>query len=309
MKKFITYSALFTLFLLLVGIPLEYSLRQIPNPFTYKRYLMEEKGESMKHIIIGSSVALYGIDPACLPDSTYNLAFSAQCPRYNKAQLEKYIDCLPNLKSVIWGIAGHILWCDEFEQKDENIAYHNIYMDIRFGYNLLHYSEVLSSGKLSFRKWGKYYLMHKETMRCDTLGMDYSTELSGKDKNWLDAIPKYVNKHARFRKGKKANKIYRFNIQQMNDVAKLCHDKGVMLYIVIPPFYKDYYKLMDKEQLQQMCTAIKGVADQWENVRWYNYSNDGRFVEDDFFDGNHLTSDVGAKKFATILRKDIYGME
>ncbi|MDR0745942.1 MAG: hypothetical protein LBF17_05560 [Mediterranea sp.] len=82
-----------------------------------------------------------------------------------------------------------------------------------------------------------------------------------------------------------------------------------MLHVVIPPFYKDYYNLMDKEQLRQMCTAIKDVADKWENVRWYNYSNDNRFVEDDFFDGNHLTSDVGAKKFAKILRKDVYGME
>jgi hypothetical protein len=271
---------------------------------------MEEKGESMKHIVIGSSVALDGIHPACLPDSAYNLAFSAQWPRYNKAQLEKYIDCLPNLKSVIWGIAYQALWEDEVEGDNRmKIAYYNIYMNIRFGYNLLYYSELLSAGKSSFMKWAKYYLMHKETMRCDTLGMDaYTEELSGKDKNWLDAIPAVVSDHTKF-KDKKADEIYRFNIQRMNDVAKLCHDRGVMLYIVITPLYKDYYKLTDKEQLQQMCTAIKDVADQWGNVRWYNYSNDDRFVEDDFFDGNHLTSDVGAKKFATILRKEIYGME
>ncbi|MDR0657446.1 MAG: hypothetical protein LBG18_00675 [Mediterranea sp.] len=314
MKTFLKYSGLFSLFLFLFCIAFEYSVRQIPNPFSYKRYLLEEKGSGIKHIVIGSSVALDGIDPACLPDSAYNLAISAQDLRYNKAQLEKYIDCLPNLKSVIWGIGYHLLWKDNVEEGDheELIAYHNIYMDIRFGYNLLHHSEFLSSGYLSLMKWSKYYLRHEKTMRCDTLGLDYSEELSEKEKDrkkWLRTISKDVIPHNMTLKDEKTDRLFRSNIQRMNDVAKLCHDRGIMLYIVIPPVYREYYKLTNNEQLQQMCTAIKDVADQWDNVCWYNYFNDDRFVEDDFFNGNHLTSDVGAKKFATILRKDIYGME
>ena len=312
MKTFLKYSGLFSLFLLLFCIAFEYSLRQIPNPFSYKRYLLEEKGSGIKHIVIGSSVALNGIDPACLPDSTYNLAISGQDPRYNKAQFEKYINCLPNLKSVIWGIAFHLPWRDDFEEGHANIAYYNIYMDIRFGYNLLHHSESLSTGYLSLSKWFRYYIKHKKTMHCDSLGFEPSIGLSKKEKDrkkWLRTISKDVIPHNMELKDKKTDRLFRSNIQRMNDVAKLCHDRGVMLYIVIPPVYREYYKLTNNEQLQQMCTAIKDVADQWDNVCWYNYFNDDRFVEDDFFDGNHLTSDVGAKKFATILRKDIYGME
>jgi hypothetical protein len=309
MKTFLKRSGLFSLFLFLFGIAFEYSSRQIPNIFSYKRYLLEEKGSGMKHILIGSSVVANSIDPAYLSDSAYNFATAAQWPRYNKAQLEKYIDCLPNLKSVIWGVAYQALWKDDFEEN--KIAYYTIYMDIRFGHNLLHYSELLSSGRSSLKKWSAYYLKHKKTVHCDTLGLEYTIGLAKKEKDkkkWLNAIRRDVKEHTAL-KDEKADRIFRSNVQRMHDVAKLCHDRGVMLYIVIPPVHKEYDKLVNHEQLRQMYTAIKDVADHWENVRWYDYFNDDRFTEDDFFDGNHLTSDIGAKKFATILRKDIYGME
>ncbi|MCD8181956.1 MAG: hypothetical protein LUE99_01390 [Bacteroides sp.] len=55
-----------------------------------------------------------------------------------------------------------------------------------------------------------------------------------------------------------------------------------------------------------MNTALAEVAAQWDNVRFYNYFDDERFEEDDFHNGNHLSSDVGATKFTQILRKDIW---
>lgn len=55
-----------------------------------------------------------------------------------------------------------------------------------------------------------------------------------------------------------------------------------------------------------MFLAIREVADKWDNVSAYDYFKDNRFVADDFYDGNHLTSDVGAVKFGNILREDIF---
>lgn len=316
MKKFLKTVCLFSLPLLLLGIGFEYSLRQIPNPFRFKRNLLEEKGGQIKTMIIGSSVADYGIDPSCLPDSTYNLAVSGQWFRYNEGQLEKYIDRLPHLKNVIWGIAYQALWSDEYEsgvffqdsKNDESIAYHSIYMDISFDHNLIHRSELLSAGKICFEKWSKHYLRHEKTMSCDSSGLDHTYDLSEKEKDkrkWLNAIPKAIRIHTAL-DNEKAERVYRQNIQRMHSVAKLCHDKGVKLYLVIPPTYKMYYDNVDEKQLQRMRLAIQEVADKWDNVSWYDYFKDNRFVEDDFYDGNHLTSDVGAVKFGNILRKEIF---
>lgn len=318
MKKFLKTICLFSLPLLLLCIGLEYSLRQVPNPFQFKRYLLEGKGKEIKNMIIGSSVVDYGIDPACLPDSTYNLAVSGQWFRYNKAQLEKYIDSLPHLRNVIWGIAYQALWEDEYEAdvflqdtkgEDDKIAYHTIYMDISFDNNWIHESELLSAGRLCFEKWSKHYLMHERTMYCDSLGLDHKYDLSEKEENknkWLKAIPKSIKMHTALR-NEKAESIYRQNIRRMHEVAELCHGRGVKLYLVVPPTYNLYHENIDEEQLHHMYSAIKSVADKWDNVSCHDYFKDKRFVEDDFFDGNHLTSDVGAVKFGRILRKDIFG--
>ena len=314
MKKFLKYICLFSFLLLLSVAGFEYMLRQIPNPYLFKKHLLENKGTGIKNMIIGSSVVDYGINPAYLPDSTYNLAISSQSPRYNQAILEKYINDLPHLKNVIWGLCYQILWRDEYEQgvfpqdnkADNEIASYNIYMDICFDNNPLHYSEVLSGGPI-FEKWSKYYLLHGETVHCDSLGLDHTYDFV--NKGWQATVANIVKKgHTRL-KNEKAAKVFSQNVQRMNEVAKLCHDKGINLYIVIPPTYKDYYELADNEQLQQMYSAIKNLASQWENVFWYDYLKDSRFNEEDFHDGNHLTSDTGAKKFAIILRKDIWGKE
>lgn len=313
MKKFLKYLCLFSLPLLLCAIGLEYMLRQVPNPYTYKRYLLEKKGEGIKNMIIGSSVVDYGIDPSYLPDSTYNLAISGQWFRYNEAQLEKYIDDLPHLKRVIWGVSFQALWSDEYEEgvffqirkEDSEIAYHKIYMDLSFDNDWRHSVELISTWDVAFEKWSKHYILRDKTMYCDSLGLDHKDDLSDKEDDWLTDIPRSMKMHTAL-KNEKAERVYRQNVQRMNNVAKLCHDRGIELYIVIPPTYRKYYELADSAQLQKMYGAIEQLADKWDNVYWYDYFKDDRFEEDDFHDGNHLTSDVGAVKFAKILNEDLF---
>lgn len=322
MKKFLRYIVLFSLPLVVLCLGVEYMLRQIPNPYTFKRYLLEEKGAGIKNMIIGSSVVNQGVDPSLLPDSTYNLAFSGQFIRYNKAQLEKFIDSLPNLKCIIWGISTQALWADESESgvlfqdriASECIAYYTIYMDISFDDNWLHHSEFLSSPATIWReKWTKYYLQHKKTMYCDSFGLDHKydssekyEEYKGDMDKWLKDIPVGAKKHTPLHNGK-AERIYRQNVRCMDDVARLCHDRGIRLCLVVPPVYQEYCKLISDWQKQQIYSTLGEVAGKWDNVSWYNYFEDLRFVKDDFYNANHLTSDGGAGKFSRILMKDLFG--
>lgn len=85
-----------------------------------------------------------------------------------------------------------------------------------------------------------------------------------------------------------------------------CVRLGGRLYLVVPPTYSLYYENVDEGQLYRMYSALKAVADKWDNVSWHDYFKDSCFVENDFFDGNHLTSDVGAVKFGKILQKDLF---
>ena len=309
MKKFILISIIFSIPFILFIVSLEYSLRKIPNGFTLKNELLVKKGLSIKHLIIGSSVAADGINPLYLPDSTYNLAVSGQWFRFNKAILEKHIDKMPNLKSVILGIAYQALWSDEIssdgafinnlgEENRHRLACYNLYMDICFDRNPLRLSELLSSSRLSLKKWYKYYVMGEDVVPYDSLGA-YKTAPNLTDDRFDDL--KARAEWLRRLKNDISSKMYQENIQRMNEMARLCNEKGIALYIVITPHYKGFCELADKEQITEMKEAIKSVTDKWDNVYMYDYFYDSRFSDEDFANGNHLSKDKGAEKFSKIL--------
>ena len=129
-KKFLIYVGIFSLSLIFAGGK-EYMLRQVPNPLVNKRSLLENHAKEIKTLIIGSSVVNCSVNPVYLSDSTYNLAISGEWFRFNQALFERYVDDLPSLKNVIWGICVHSLWSDDSEEVDESsIINRKIYMTL-----------------------------------------------------------------------------------------------------------------------------------------------------------------------------------
>lgn len=303
MKKFLICVGLFSLSLILLTGGIEYMLRRVPNSFVYKRQLMEQKGDRIKTCILGNSVVDYGINPAFLGDSTYNLALSGQWFRFNQCMLEQYIDKMPNLKNVIWGIASYALWVDDVDEVD--VVYHQIYMDMGQGSHLLPTSELIRLRGYALRKWSKYYVAHGVTMHCDSLGFDHSYLPERRGKYWREDIPGLVRHQCSWKDKDKNGDLYRANIRRMHEMARLCQERGIHLYLVVPPVHPAYYRLADKAQLTLIHEAMADVAARWSNVDCLDYLGDSRFDDDDFYDGNHLNSTVGANKFSKILKADL----
>ena len=281
-------------------------LRQVPNALAFKKELIEKHTQDTKNLIIGSSVVNCGINPAYLADSTYNLAISGEWFRFNQILLEKYIQQMPQLKNVFWGICFHSLWSDDNEKTDiSSIVNHQIYMGISRNHNKLHNIELLSLGSLCMRKWSKYYIQRRPTMRCDSLGVDHSYDSKFKDNNWLEDIPDLVADQHKPMLADTNGDLYRENISRMHQIAQVCKSKGITLYLVMPPVHPTYFQLMNQEQLTLIHNAITEVTNKWENVHSLEYFGDTRFNDEDFYDGNHLSSDIGAIKFTKILKGDI----
>ena len=306
MKKFLTYICLFSSLLLVLGIGFEVMLRRIPNSYKFKQEIIEKNSDKVKNLIIGSSVTNCSINPAYLADSTYNISLSGQWLRYNRILLERYIGQLPHLQNVIWGISYQTLWIDDCISQDKiSIANHKIYMGIETDKDPLYNIELIATGSISFRKWSKYYLLHKKTMACDSLGLDHGFDSTERSHAWLQDIPRLIKGHSAPQEPA-AEQTFRDNIRRLNDVAGLCRSKGINLYLVIPPVHKLYYELTYPAQVAQMHTALEEIAAKWDNVRLYSYFNDNRFGDDDFHSGNHLSADIGAIKFTQILQHDIW---
>lgn len=306
MKQFLLQCSLFVTLLALLGIGLEYMLRSVPNAYAYKRSLIEASPQKVKYLFIGNSVIAHGINPSCFADSALNIAFPGQHIRYNKVFLEKYIDRLPHLERIYWGISYQSLWEDEeggphTPAQDDLLAYYHIYLGLPSASSWRHRSELLATGDLAFKKWWKHYIADKPTMLCDSLGLDHS--MDGKKKPTTQRKARQLAaRHTLFQE-KDAPLFYRNNVRALHETARLCARKGIRLCFIVPPVGKLYAQETNREQwalIQQTLTDLSRE----EQVEVYDYFYDPRFEESDFYDANHLNASQGACKLAHILQKE-----
>ena len=304
MKRFIKNILIFSSLILLLGGVLEYMLRQTPNPFKYKTQLLAKHSTKTETLIFGSSVANCGIVPAYFPRITYNVAISGEWNRFNKMLLEKYIDKMPNLKTLVWGQCYHSLWMDDTDLFSErSIVDHKLYMGIEAENSWKYSSELISLKAMALRKWSKYYLLHQPTMHCDSTGLDHSFDREQRNSVWREEITKLVKDQTIDRMA--YAQLYEENLQRVRKVAELCEAKGIKLFLVIPPVHPDFKAKASKEQMAQVDEGIGAIAEQWHHVYYLNYFWADGYDDDDFYNGNHLSSDYGALKFTEILLRDM----
>ncbi len=263
MKKFFKNILLFVLPLLMLCAGVEFMLRRVPNPYSFKRNILENNLHGIKHLGIGSSVMNHGFSPAHFADSSFNFAFGGQWLRYNYLLLDKYIDSLPNLENVILGICYRSLWEDEVapvtgEPEDDMVTYYNLYLGLDENTSWKSNSEFISTKHLAFKKFIKYYISGKQTVKCDSLGLDHGKDGMKSAENKYGELTRLADKHTKYHY-KSATEVYNRNIEFINKIASLCIQRGINLHIAVTPSLDDYNKLCNPEQLQLMYNALNKI--------------------------------------------------
>jgi hypothetical protein len=111
MKKFIIYTLLYLLPVLLSLILLEILLRQIPNDYSYKKNYLNTHSCNIETLILGSSHAYYGIDPVYFSSgNVFNAAHVSQSLDYDYEILKQYDKKLTALKTVVIPVSYFTLW-------------------------------------------------------------------------------------------------------------------------------------------------------------------------------------------------------
>lgn len=309
MHRFIKRVSLFSGMVLLLIVVVECMLRNVPNIYEYKQRLIEKNGNSTKNLILGSSVVDCCVNPKFIADSTYNLAIAGQWYRYSLAFLEKNMDKMPNLSCIIFGVCYHSFWCDDMPEQDiRSFVSHRLYMGIGEPEGFLSYSELLTSGSLSLRKWSKYYIQRKNTMYCDSLGLDNSYHSSKRLINWKNEMAEDAISQTMQWKEPECRRLFKKNYERLDRLSELTARKGIRLIFIIPPVHPLYFKNTDMEQWRLVHEALITLEDRWKHVSYKDYSRDKDFTDVDFYDGNHLNSDIGGLKFSLMVKED-FGLE
>ncbi len=119
MKQFTLKIFLFLLPILIIGIALEFLLREIPNQYTLKDNYIATSSRKIETLVLGSSHTYYGVNPEYFTKPCFNLANISQSLNFDLELLKKHENEFSNLKTVIIPISYFSLF-ETLEEGDES---------------------------------------------------------------------------------------------------------------------------------------------------------------------------------------------
>lgn len=300
---FIKRSLLFGFCVIVMCSLLEVVLLFQNNEYSYKRRYVEEQGDAIKVLILGHSHSCYGLNPAILGDSTFNMAISGRLHHYDAVIAEKYLPTLPNLKVVIWPLGYNFQYISyKYPQyKNQYRTFYQCmyekYMGISYESTIpyLHWSEVLNSHMdLLKRITGS----ESDKREC---GLDgYSPVKKKRSADWqqkkLPEAPDYSNPETAL--------AFEEGITDFKQIASACKDANVRLIAVSFPCFQTAREKYTERGLKERIQCLDSMRSVYPGMEYIDFIDDTRFTEDDFFDSTHLNPQ-GADKLSRILRETL----
>ena len=307
MKRFIKRGVIFAVLLLSVCVGIELYLLTVLNEYSYKKQFVEQHKKEIKLLILGHSHAANGINAKLLNCGAFNMANQGRIAYYGATLAERYIPQLKDLQYVIWPLGYNFQYTsyrypctqrNKKNSKDINCVssykcMYEKYMNIPYNIPGMYWSELLHS-KLDYaRRILSRNFLAREI--CDTLGFE-KIDIADRPSTWqTEKLPSEVDY-----KSPNASLALAENLSYMKRIAQVCKDAHVKLIVLSTPCYKSYLELTTPIGLREMQNCIDTMKSVYPTLEYYNYMNDCRFIEEDFFNSSHL-SNIGANKFTHII--------
>ena len=287
--------------ILILVVPLELLLRNIPNEYTFKSTYLREHGDSIHTLVLGNSHAYYGIDPNQLSFPGFNASHISQSIDLDLLLLRNHIEAMPNLKYLVIPMDYFTLFSRTATGNEPwRMKNYQIYHGLEVADNISNYSEVLSLplGTNCIRLFS-YYINQKSAIGCNELGYS-NTPVKTSD------LVK-TGRQSAIRHTKTDRTYCKQSVQMIADMIDLASNKSIQVIIITYPVYQSYQDHLDKSQLKTTIeTATQFAVDNpW--VTYLNMLTDQRFGSADFRDGDHLNH-IGATKLTKILDEQLLEM-
>lgn len=296
MKRFIIFVLSFLIPILLLGVVLEVFIRKIPNDYITKADYLNKNANTIETLVLGSSHALYGVNPDYLNGTAYNTSFVSQTPDLDLAILKQYESKFQSLKNVVIRLSYATLFeklsdtSEDWRLKDYNL-YFNLKQDYKFKYN----SELLSVKlKTNLKRLYYYYILGESEQNISEYGWGINAGLNPpKDLN--EAGKKAARRHT-------ADDLewYKENTMIFEEIAEFCQQRNIKLIVLTFPGVESYNANMNQKQFIRTKEFGEFLESTYFNCNYYNFLDNPNFVSEDFFDGDHLNAQ-GAKKMTKLV--------
>ena len=285
----------------LVGL-VELRLRYVPNEYSSNKERLEAQAEEIEILVTGTSHAQNGVAPEFLALPAFNLGYGSQSLHYDTQLVSKYVDSMPNLKLVIFGLSYHSL---EYRlvnsvERWRGGFYHLVYgipgEDSQEEFKLTNYSYIaLYTPKEAVRlaSGGILGAAEEEAKRIQTPTVVTHGEVSetfGKVR---------ITSHEKQMRPADLPA----NVAALERTCAMLKKRNVSVVFITVPTHHTYYEHINPQSYQRMQDTIKQMTGKF-GVPYFNYLRDERFTTEDFINSDHLNS-RGAEKFSRILNEDV----
>ncbi len=303
MRKFIQSSILLGILIVTLSAVVEIALLYQPNTYSYKHKYVLSHLDDIKVLVVGNSTFYYGLNPNDIGDSAFNSAINAMPVWACTGLVKQYVPLLNNVGAIIvpmdysfWGLGRDV---DDSYRRNDMRYLESTYKCMYFKYmdvkaDIWFWPELLNS-KMKFMT--RFFVPKEDEIDCNNLGCHLS-KLSERKKDWehksmlriIDpSIPRDANQ-------------YEFLTYCYRSMAEVTAKKNVNLIIISPPIYRTNKKRMSVDIFKEIQDFTLELRKKYSNVKYYDFSFDPRFQDDDFVDSRHL-SECGAKKLSNIVKK------
>jgi hypothetical protein len=299
-RKFIFSVTLFLIPIISIALGLEFLLREIPNVYRSKKQYLDEHANEIEVLFLGSSHALYGINPEVLEIRSFNASHSSQTFFFDLKIFEKYRDNYANLKAVIIPVSYFSYFYSLLEDMTQlhSLRNYRLYYNLQFPFRLESYSEILSiKFDSNVERILDYYIKGKNPPTSTSLGF-WDFEKDSQDRRDLCQTGiERAEGHTRI----SSYDFFEENYKALVTIIEYCKTNNILVLLYTPPGYKSYRENLNMEQLELMYETTYDIVEKYENCSYVDYLADSDFSADDFYDGDHL-NEQGARK----LTKKLY---
>lgn len=295
MKLFIRQAFFFVIPIALLLISIEYTIRQIPNDYSYKNNYLNNNSENIKILVLGNSHSFYGINPDYFSKHAFNAAYVSQSLKYDLFILNKYKNRLNSLNTLVLPISYFTLFSQlENGIEDWRTKNYMIYYGCHYHYDLKYNLEIIGSApSLVFKKIYQFF-KRKNFITVSELGFGLAYSNS-KQSDLIATGFEAARRHTTSNLD-----LLGTNLLLLNELIERCKVKGINIILFTPPARKSYTSNLNKHQLAVMKSTINKIVQENSNVLYLDFMNDNRFVDDDFQDADHLNG-IGAKKLTQLI--------
>lgn len=304
-KKFIKWTVLFLVPVVLVIIILELLVLELPTNYKKNSSFFNQEKNSIKIMALGSSQMESAINPEKFSDKTICMASKSQHHDLDFPILKQLAPKMSELQIVVFELSyshleiphnGNSFWKNSVYLKyyGVNAFERNTYFKDRLIY--------ISSPDIYSRLLIDHYI-HGKKSGFNKFGVDTiaKTSLFSRLKynsNAIDKVPFKI-------RTEELPQVFKLNSEYFKNMIDDATTRGLKIVIVTIPLHANYLKARNANILKRRDSILSMIEDSYANVRVFRKEEDTiNFTVEHFRNHNHLNL-KGANKFSELLNNFI----